>query len=72
MLSLANKTLVTVDSGAPVPRYRLLNTMRRYGEMKLAQFRELNAVASLQVQCMAALYEAADRDLHSLRSAKWH
>lgn len=58
VFSLCAKSLVTVDIGVDVPRYRLLYTTRLYAARKLAEQGELNAVSRRHALCVRDLARA--------------
>jgi predicted ATPase/DNA-binding winged helix-turn-helix (wHTH) protein len=62
LAGLVTKSLVGPDVGGPVPRYRLLETMRAYAMERLSESGELEAVARRQAGLQPEPSEAATAD----------
>jgi predicted ATPase len=60
LAGLVTKSLVVSDVGGPVPRYRLLETMRAYAMERLVESGELEAVARRQAGMQPEFSERAE------------
>jgi non-specific serine/threonine protein kinase len=68
---LADKSLIVVDRTGGERRYRLLETIRQYGEEKLRETGEAAQVRSRQRDYYVALSEAAFPELNGPRHGAW-
>jgi predicted ATPase/DNA-binding winged helix-turn-helix (wHTH) protein len=68
---LANKSLVSVDTGARGVRYRLLGATRAYARVQLRARDDHEATLRRHAELTVGLVEAADSDLASQSSQNW-
>jgi predicted ATPase/DNA-binding winged helix-turn-helix (wHTH) protein len=71
LASLVAKSLVTVDVGGAVPRYRLLETTRAYALEKLAGSGELDAVARRHASHYLDLLGRAEAEVERRPTQEW-
>jgi predicted ATPase/DNA-binding winged helix-turn-helix (wHTH) protein len=69
--SLVRKSLVTVDVGDTMRRYRLLETTRAYAREKLVQSGEFDAVARRHAERYRDLFEAAETESMTRPTDEW-
>ena len=70
---LVDQSLVAVDAQPDgTARYRLLETLRQYGQQRLAASGEADAVRDRHAAHYAALAERAEPELRGPDSAAWH
>ena len=71
--SLSAKSLLAVESGGQLPRYRLLNTTRLYGQLHVAHggSAAVKAAGARHARCLLYIYEQADADLKALPAPLW-
>ncbi len=68
---LVAKSLVAVNVNSIIARYRLLDTARAYALEKLAQSGELDAVARRHAEFYRDLFERAEIEWETRRTAEW-
>jgi predicted ATPase/DNA-binding SARP family transcriptional activator len=69
--NLAGKSLVVVEGGGPVTRYRLLESTRAYALEKLTEGGELDQVARRHAEYYRDLFERAERETATRSTAEW-
>lgn len=72
VLTLAAKSLLSVDVVEGVARYRSLNTARRYAAARLAQSDDAGPVAERHARHLLALFARATADLDTHPLARWN
>jgi predicted ATPase len=71
LANLVAKSLVTVEVGSVIARYRLHETTRAYALEKLAESGELDQVARHHASYYRDLFERAEIELDTLPTAVW-
>ncbi|MFW6091690.1 MAG: ATP-binding protein, partial [Actinomycetota bacterium] len=69
--SLVDKSMITVVPGRRPPRYTLLETLRAYGQERLAERGEADAVGRAHARAMAELADRAADGLRTEAEADW-
>ena len=71
LASLAAKSVVTVEAGGPVTRYRLLDTMRAFALEKLDESGEQQQVARRHAEYYRDLFERAETESETRPGPEW-
>jgi predicted ATPase/DNA-binding winged helix-turn-helix (wHTH) protein len=71
LASLVAKSLVTVDVGSAMPRYRLLETTRAYALEKLVQSGGFDTVARRHASLYLDLFERAEAEAETRPTLEW-
>ncbi len=69
---LLDKSLVILDERGPEPRYRMLETIRQYGNEKLVEAGHLEAFANRHLQYFVTLAEYMEPHFFHPDQAKWY
>jgi non-specific serine/threonine protein kinase len=69
--SLVDKSLVLVDKDAPVPRYRLFETIRQYGRDRLVEAEEAQVVRERHLSWFLRLAAQAEPELLGRGQVEW-
>lgn len=69
--SLVAKSLVTMELGGPVARYRLLDTTRAYALEKLSESGEGEALAHRHAEYYRTVFERGEAELETRPAADW-
>jgi predicted ATPase/DNA-binding winged helix-turn-helix (wHTH) protein len=71
LANLVTKSLVTLEVGSAIARYRLHETTRAYAFEKLAESGELEQVARLHANYYRNLFDRAEMELDTLPAPTW-